>query len=434
MNLNKSVQGLLMVKSLFFALVMLLFLGCSLHHDTDIAKHPNKKAFEQEDTYILYALYAEEKKEYMAAAGLYELLYRNSGKKEYQYHELSNYLLAKDYKTLLKQSRYYIETEENDFQIRRYEILALIAENHYEEGKVKALALVEESKVAEDYLLVSQIYIKEKHYDTAIKYLERAYRINYDEAILDQMAVILYVNLDRKADAIAQLESYSRLHACSTKICMRLASFYSQENDLEGMLSTYLRLYEHEPSDEVGEAIIRIYSYQKNMPKLLLFLEKSRMQDPLLLQLYIEGKAYDKAAKLAKELYKSKGEIAYLGQYAIFTYESAKDKSDKAMLHDVMLTLKKVIREKPTPLFLNYLGYLMIDHKLDVDEGITYVNRALKIEPESAFYLDSLAWGYYRQKRCREAQKIMKQVTNKLGDDDEEVKMHIDAIKKCMSN
>jgi predicted Zn-dependent protease len=423
-----------MIKSFFFALSVLLFIGCSSHNELDIAKHPNKKAFEQEDTYILYALYAEEKKEYIAAAGLYEMLYRNAKKKEYQYRELNNYSVAGDYTTLLQQTRRYIQEGETDFQLRRFEILALIATDQYEEGKRKALALVEESKAAEDYLLVSEIYVKEKHYDTAIKYLERAYTINYDEAILDQMAVILYVNLDRKSDAIAQLESHSRLHSCSTKVCMRLASFYSQDNNLEGMLSTYLRLYEHEPSDEVGEAIIRIYSYQKNTPKLLLFLEKSRMQDPLLLQLYIEKKSYKKAANLAKELYKSKGEIAYLGQSAIFSYESAEDKNDTAMLSDVMSTLKKVINNKPTPLFLNYLGYLMIDHELDVEEGIKYVNRALLIEPESAFYLDSLAWGYYRQNRCREAQNIMTQVTNKIGGDDEEVKMHIDAIKKCLNN
>ncbi|MEA1918995.1 MAG: hypothetical protein U9N52_04085 [Campylobacterota bacterium] len=423
-----------MIKSFFLSLSLLFIIGCSTHYDVDFNKQSHKKAFEQEDTYILYALYAQEREEYEAAAGLYEMLYRNSGKDEYKYRELTNYSLAGDYDTLLKQSAYYIENEANDFKVRRFEVLALIAASRYDEGKVKALALVEESKVAEDYLLVSEIYVKEKRYDTAIKYLERAYTINYDEAILDQMAVVLYVNLDRKADAIAQLESHSRLHSCSQKVCMRLASFYSQDNNLDGMLSTYLRLYESEPNDEVGEAIVRIYSYQKNMPQLLLFLEKSRMRDPLLLQLYIEKGYYEKAAKLAKELYEEEGELGYLGQSAIFSYESAKDKNDKVMLENVMHTLKKVIREKPTPLLLNYLGYLMIDHQLDVAEGIKYVNRALEIEPASAFYLDSLAWGYYHQNRCDEALEIMKQVTDKIGGDDEEVKMHIDAINECLKN
>ena len=246
------------------------------------------------------------------------------------------------------------------------------------------------------------------------------------------MAVILYVNLDRKADAIAQLETHSRLHSCSRRICMRLGSFYSQDNNLEGMLSTYLRLYENEPSDEIGDAIIRIYTYQKDETKLFLFLEESRMRDTLLLQIYIERKLYAKAATLAKELYKKEGEVTYLGQSAIFSYESAENKSDTLMLKEVMKNLKRVVREKPTPLFLNYLGYLMIDHSIDVEEGIAYIHCALKIDPESVYYLDSLAWGYYRQNRCSEAFTIMQKVTKELGDKDPEVKMHLDAINKCL--
>jgi tetratricopeptide (TPR) repeat protein len=421
-----------MIKTFFLSLSVLLLIGCSTHQDVDFTKETHKKAFEQEDTYILYALYAEEKKEYSAAAGLFEMLYRSSGKDEYKYRELTNYSLAGDYQALLKQSALYIEKDSSDFKVRRYEVLGLIATKKFDLAKEKALVLVEESKAPEDYLLVSEIYIKEKHYDTAIKYLESAYVINYDEAILDQMAVILYVNLNRKADAIAQLETHSRLHSCSKRICMRLGSFYSQENNLEGMLSTYLRLYENDPSDEVGEAIIRIYTYQKDERKLFLFLQKSRMRDSLLLQLYIEKQLYTKAATLAKELYEKKGEVTYLGQSAIFSYESAEDKHDKLMLKEVMKNLKKVIHEKPTPLFLNYLGYLMIDHDIDVIEGIKYVNRALELDPESAFYLDSLAWGYYRQNRCSEALEIMQKVTNALGDEDEEVKMHLDAINKCL--
>jgi predicted Zn-dependent protease len=407
-------------------------IGCSSHSDIDFNKEPYKKAFEQEDTYILYALYAEEKKQYMAAAGLYEMLYKYSGKNEYKYRELANYSLAGKYDTLLEKCGKYQEEDESDLKLKRFEILALIKLLRYDEAKEKALSLVDKTKATEDYLLVSEIYIKQKHYDTALKYLERAYTVDYDEAILDQMAVILYVNLDRKSDAMAQLESHSRIHGCSAKVCMRLASFYSKQNDIDGMLSTYLRLYESEPSDEVAEAIIRIYSYQKNMPKLLVFLEESRAHDPILLQMYIEEHAYKKAAKLAKELYEKEGDATYLAQSAIFRYESAEDKNDKDMLHLVIRDLKRAIHDNPTPLSLNYLGYLMIDHAIDVKEGMEYVREALKIEPESAFYLDSLAWGYYRENRCDKAQDIMKKVIKALGSDDAEVKKHIDAINRCL--
>jgi len=421
-----------MIRIFSLSLLLFLMIGCAAHKEVDYNKEPYKKAFDQEDTYILYALYAEEKKQYSAAAGLYEMLYKYSGKNEYKYRELADYSLAGEYDKLLKKSVAYQKEDESDLKLKRFEILALVSLFDYDKAKAKALALVEKSKATEDYLLVSEIYIKQKHYDTALKYLERAYIVNYDEAILDQMAVILYVNLNRKADAIAQLESHSRIHGCSQKICMRLASFYSKENKLDGMLSTYLRLYDAKPSDEVAEAIVRIYSYQKNMSKLLLFLEKSRTHDPLLLQLYIEKHSYKKAAKLAREIYNRESDLSYLAQSAIFTYESAEDKSDKKMLQRVIRDLKKVVREAPSALSLNYLGYLIIDHDLNVKEGMEYVREALKLDPDSAFYLDSLAWGYYRENRCQEAMDMMKKVVDKLGSDDPEVKEHLEAIKSCL--
>jgi len=56
----------------------------------------------------------------------------------------------------------------------------------------------------------------------------------------------------------------------------------------------------------------------------------------------------------------------------------------------------------------------------------------LKIEPKSAFYLDSLAWGYYKLGNCKEAYKIIKKVTKLEGGDDKEVVSHFKKIKKCM--
>jgi len=67
-----------------------------------------------------------------------------------------------------------------------------------------------------------------------------------------------------------------------------------------------------------------------------------------------------------------------------------------------------------------------------VDEGISYVKRALELEPESPFYIDSLAWGYYKQGRCEEALEMMFEVEEMLGKEDEEVQNHIKAIQECI--
>ena len=419
-----------MAKFLLPLLAALFFAGCS--QMTPYNPKPQAKAFDEEDLYIFSALVAEEQKRYAEAAEVYSELYARSQKSEYLYRALAMYNGVGAYERALGLSRAEQKKHPDDKNLIRFEVIAMLALQQYDAAKEKALKLVAEGKEVEDLLLVSEIYIKTKRYDTALKYLERAYAINFDETILDKMSIILYVNLGRKSEAISHLESHSRLHGCSALICRRLAGYYSEENNVDGMLSTYLRLYDVVPQDEYAQAIIKLYSYKKAYPELLDFLEKSGADDITLLQLYINAKSFAKAAQLSKRLYEERGDAVFLGQYAIFTYESAPDKHDRAMLDAVVANLEKVIKIHPESLYLNYLGYLLIDHDMDVRRGMEYVTEALKQEPDSPFYNDSLAWGHYKLGACEKAKELMGPVIEKLGTEDAEVAGHLEAIEKCL--
>ena len=419
-----------MFKIFFYLVLVLVFGGCIGTVQPQVK--PNEKVFEQEDAYILFALRAEQLRDYKSASKLFDELYEKSDKKEYLYRSLQDSLAGKENVKVIERVDTITQDKMDDFILIRMKIVALMEMQKFIEAKTLALKLVKISKEVDDYILLSDIYIKLKKYDTALKYLESAYVRDYNEKILDKMSIILYLNLERKKDAIAQLETHTRVHGCSKLICMRLIGFYSNENNIDGLLSTYLRLYKLDKNDEISKRIIQIYGYKKEYVKLIGFLEESGSDDDLLLQLYINSKNYKKAYPLADKLYKKTGDVNYLGQSAIFDYESAKDKYDKGMQKRVVKKLKDVIQTQENPLYLNYLGYLLIDHEIDVKSGIKYVKRALKIEPKSAFYLDSLAWGYYKLGNCKEAYKIIKKVTKLEGGDDKEVVSHFKKIKKCM--
>ncbi|RUM62288.1 MAG: hypothetical protein DSZ03_07095 [Sulfurimonas sp.] len=392
-------------------------------------------SFAREDEYIMYALDAEVNQHYADASRYYDILYRNTHNKEYLYRSVMMLLDNGDTDAVIARTTRYLKQETAPLpQLMRFKIAALMKQDRLEEAKQLALELLAITKAEGDYLLVSKIYQKEEHYNMAIKYLESAYAIAYDEKILDRLAVTLYVNLDRKEDAISYLETHNRLHGCSQVVCSRLAGFYSNQNNIEGMLSIYLRMYENHKDPRVAEAIINIYRYKQEFSKLMMFLEKYHVNDKMLLQLYVNSRHYKKAALLAKKIYEDSGESSFLGQSAIFEYEASSDKENPKVLHRVMHILKEVILQNEDPLFLNYLGYLMIDHNLGVEEGVSYVKRALKIEPESSFYLDSLAWGYYKLHRCQEAYELMQKVMTTLGSDDEEVQEHIRAIEQCLKD
>jgi tetratricopeptide (TPR) repeat protein len=265
----------------------------------------------------------------------------------------------------------------------------------------------------------------------AIKYLEGGYSENYDEEILDRISIILYVNLERPKDAIAQLETHSRMFGCSKLICARLLSFYSNQNDVDGMLSVYKRMYEKFQNEEFLEKIIQLYVYKKDFMGLRVFLQKNNVENEMLLQLYLNSGEYEKAYKLAYKLYEKTQNIDFLGKGAMYEYESYK-KPTKSQLLAIVKKLKKVVKEKPDGLYLNYLGYLLIDHDLDVKEGMKYIKQALAYTPDSAFYLDSLAWGYYKLHECKKADKLFKKIVTLKGGDDPEVVKHQKAVQQCL--
>ena len=429
MNSKMSVRGLLMIKIITALLVSLLFISCSAHR---AAPKPSEKAFEGEDVYIMFALRAEQLKDYKSAAALFEKLYDKAEKKEYLYRSLKDALYAKEYEYVIQRVDTLIEGSFDDAKLVRYKVMALVALGKLDAAKALAMDLADKTQNADDYLLASDVLIKKKEFDLALKYLNSAYVQNYNEKILDKMAIILYVNLDRKKDAIAYLETHSRINGCSKLICNRLAGFYSRENNIDGLLSIYKRLYNIDKDENIAQKIIQIYAYKRDYVQLINFLEESGADDDVLLQLYITGKNYEKAYKLAQKLYDKTGDVKYLGQNAIYEYESHLKEISTKTLHDVVQKLEEVVAQTHDPLYENYLGYILIDHEVDVKKGIKHIQNVLKNNPESAYYLDSLAWGYYKLGECKKAKKLFDKIVTMEGGDNEEVVKHVNAVKACV--
>lgn len=420
-----------MYKNILILFIIVLFAGCS-SVKPDITISSSKKIFDEEDFIILLALRAEQLNEFKASSSMFATLYEKSGKKEYLYRSIQNDLVAMEDAKVISRVDDITGGSFNDYKLIRFKILALSRSGRLEEAKTTAIMLVELSDESDDYLIVSNIYITLGKYDTALKYLESAYAKDFNEKILDSMALVLYVNLERKKDAIAQLESHILIHGCSTMICTRLISFYSEQNNIDGLLNLYLKMYDRNKDEKIASQIVQIYGYKKDYIKLINFLENNEIDNTLLLQLYIQSKEYKKAFLLADKLYDKTAEINYLGQSAIFEYEGSENKDDPIMHENVLSKLRKVIKEDSNPLYLNYMGYLLIDHEIDVKAGIKLIKTALGYKPDSEYYLDSLAWGYYKLGECARALKIMKKIMKIDGASNEaEVIEHYKKIKKC---
>ncbi|NPA60388.1 MAG: hypothetical protein GXO30_08045, partial [Epsilonproteobacteria bacterium] len=304
-------------KIILITLLIFLFNGCLSTPNTPKQISPSKKTFADEDSYILFALRAEELKDYTTASKMFTTLWNKSNKKEYLYRSFQDELLAHNYNDVLKRVEIYITKTPNDIKLLRIKTFALLGLKEYKKAKIVAIKLVKQTKSIDDHILIAEIYEKQNKYNQAVKYLDNIYKKDYNEKILDKLAVILYVKLNKKEDAIHYLQTHIKINSCSESICRRLLAFYANQNDVDGILSMYLRLYELKKSDEIAKRIIQIYNYKKEFLKLMTFLEKSSSNDEVLLQIYINFKNYKKASKLAQKLYEESGEIEKLGQSAI---------------------------------------------------------------------------------------------------------------------
>ncbi|MDD2791175.1 MAG: hypothetical protein PHU40_10985 [Sulfurimonas sp.] len=417
---------------LLFAMSACVYETPQVHAQEQVVKS-NQKVYEYEDSYILFALRAEQLRDFNSASDIFSLLYENTDKKEYLYRSLQNDLTIPQFQKTIKRVNELAEEGVHDDVLTRIKIVALLGMKRFPEAKPLALDLFTKSADANDALLLSDVHVQLQEYTAAVELLESIYKKNYDEKILDRISLILYVNLQKKEDAISRLETHSHMHGCSELICLRLAGFYSHESNIEGLLSVYLRLYEINKDAEVAKKIVQIYLYKKEPMQLIAFLESSQSDDDTLLQLYANMKNYEKAAFVAGKLYTQTGEASYLGRSAIYKYEGSEDKNDKVMLVQVVENLKSVLVTKSDAMYLNYLGYLLIDHDIDIKEGMGYIQKALIQEPESSYFLDSLAWGHYKLGECQEANRIMQRVIKLEGGDNSEVLEHVDAIQKCLN-
>ncbi len=420
-----------MKNSIFILLISLFFISCSTYEAMPKEK---SELFLNEDTYILLALRAEEIKDYQSSADIFNKLYKSRKKREYIYRSLQNSLTLKKYDSVIKRVDTLEISMQQDNQIRRYKIVSLVGLKKFSKAEKLAIKLLEDSDEINDYILLSDIYISLNESNKALEYLEVAYKKNYDDIVIDKISLLLYLHLDRKKEAIQRVETHYKIHGNSLLISKRLVSLYSSENDIDGLLSALLRLYKLDANLEYSKKIVQIYSYKKDYLKLMNFLERSKSDNVSLLQLYSTFKNYDKAYLLAYNLYFDTGDLNYLGQSAIYEYESSKNKSDKIMLNGVIEKLKTILEQKASSLYLNYLGYLLIDHSIDVKKGMKYVQNALVLEPKSAYYLDSLAWGHYKLGNCKKAKKIMREVIKLDDSENEEVVFHLHEIDRCLKN
>lgn len=410
---------------LIFSILALLIVGCS----------GPKPKYEQEDFYFMSAVDSFERRDFNSSSRYFRHLYEKTDKQRYLVSFLDSLLLWGAVEELETEARKLIDEDDELVIPRRFLVLSLYQQQRDDEAikeGEKVLTLTKE-KESRDYIILADLYLKKNSFEKALLYFQSAYGIVEDKLLVDKIAYLLFEKLDRKKEAVAYLETHLRVNGYDLYLSQRLSDYYLKMGDVKSIINVYKKIYNNSQDAIVGGKIVELYLLRKNYDGLTEFLEKTQFNNKMLFEVYKLRRDYKNAARVAFIVYKESMDVKYLAQNAMISFEEIVNKDSK-LIKSTIKKLEEVVKTNENPIYLNYLGYLLIEYNIDIKKGIKLVQRALLKDSDNLFYIDSLAWGEYKLKRYQKAFDLMQRVKESLGKD-KTVKMHFEEIKDaCKKN
>ncbi len=394
-----------------------------------ISQNSINKKFNPTDLYLLYALDASSRRDYKIAAEYFEKVYDEDSDFAYLDEAIKNIILTKDYDEIKRLIDKAIKLYPKNNDLKRYLAAYYIDKKDFKKAHklLNELVYTRNDEKSKELLAITLLNLKK--YDQALSFYENAYKESSKEKYLIKLSDILYFYKNEKDRAISLLEHHESMLGCGKKVCFKLLDMYARKRDISSIIKTYKKLYFQTQNGEFANRLLDTYALQKDYDSAIEFLIKTNYNDDLLLEIYLEKKDYTHALELVKRLYKSSKNPHYMARWAIIEYESNGKKNSKNLIEDVSKKFESVIDKLDDPLYFNYYGYILIEHDINISKGMELVKKALKKEPESIFYLDSLAWGYYKDNNCSQALPIMEKLIDKT--EEKEIVEHYKKIQEC---
>lgn len=261
-----------------------------------------------------------------------------------------------------------------------------------------------EADVALD-LTLGRLYIQQGAFDKAIPLLQR---IVVDQPGYAEGALLLAAAQEgagRIAEATETIEGSLQSNPRFYRGQLRLAELYERQQRWKDAADAYATAQALNPRAPAlgnrrlaalingGQAALARDLLEKQLAQ-----EQTDAPDPVRLYLLAEAqratKDLDAAEATARTL------LAVDPQDVRGLHVLALILQDKGDAPGAERVLRDLIAKDPLDAnALNSLGYMLAERGERLDEAVTLLQRALKIEPDNPSYLDSLGWAYFQQGR-----------------------------------
>ena len=320
---------------------------------------------------------------------------------------------------------------------------------------------------AQSYLRMSQIYRQQRDFAKARETNDKAKAVEPNSIEIRYNEVNILEAEDRTPEATKMLKdildsttkrNYNQAERGNrTALLDRLARLYMSMDQTDQAIDTYRQIADVDPSlaPRTSAQVIDTYRAAKEFAKAQQEADAAvkkfpddrmiRMtRDSLLAEM---GKIDEAAADLKKLLNGKEDRDIYISLANTYEKgkrwddmgkaldsaeklsESAEDKSGVWFMRGAMLErmkkldkaeveFRKVLKADPDNAgAMNYIGYMLADANLRLEESLSLITKALDIEPGNGAYLDSLGWVQYRLGRLEDAEKNLRRALEKTPRD-----------------
>ena len=397
--------------------------------------------FNEDDT-VNEALNAIEAQQYEQARDLYLILYEESGKLEYLRESILVSALLNDPKGTINLVRLFHQKDKKyDIDIEK-----ALADSYLKLGDIQnSIITIEKIKKNENSPLVQEIlgslYMQTKRFDEALKELNTAYENSHSEASLEKI-ISIYLDTQKTSLAGDLLNTHLEKYGCSQDLCKRSIEFYIKTKQVSRVEKLLKQIEEKSPTIQNATNLIAVYAYQKKFDEALKIAQKYPLNRNIMLELYVGKKNFQQASHQAMLIYKEENNPEFLILSQIYLFEFLQDKATKAEIQNMIKNLKigiQAIKDEDFQktnayaVYLNFLGYLMIDYDENIDGGMQYIQKALRIDPKNYEFIDSLAWGYFKLGECQKAKDEFKKIPQDRIEEHKELKKHKEVLSSCKS-
>ncbi len=234
------------------------------------------------------------------------------------------------------------------------------------------------------------IYRSQEKFDQAIETFRQVVGLGKSQAARGESLIIETLRLNRRGP-----EAMNEAEAAVQK--------YPQDRSLQMLQATLL--------GERG----RVEEATKKLQSLLSNTSADREIYLAMAQVYSQAKRYSEA-ETAIHKAMSLGAKPADQEYALFMLGSLYERQKRYDQAEQQFT--KVLAVNPlNAAAANYLGYMLADRGVRLEESVRYIKKALELEPNNGAYLDSLGWAYFKMNRLDLAEPPLERAARLVSND-----------------